>query len=107
MCCSKNFIKRVFPFFLTFAVGLFVASFFITIAAPSLRFPLRGERYRHQQQDRLMQIEIERLRDENLRLKSEATGKEDLSDASNLSDAVPAPPMPPMPPPAPTKDFRK
>ena len=37
MCC-KGFFKRIVPFFLTFAVGLFIASFFVTIAAPNFQF---------------------------------------------------------------------
>jgi len=76
MCC-KGFIKRVVPFFLTFAVGLFIASFFVTIAAPSFQMPNRGWRKNHRQYDRQRELEIQRLREENLRLKSEAQLKFD------------------------------
>jgi hypothetical protein len=34
----KGLFKRVVPFFLTFALGLLVASFFVTVAAPSFNF---------------------------------------------------------------------
>ena len=75
--CSKNFIKRIVPFFLTFAVGLFIASFFITLSAPTFRFPFRGgERFRrHQQNDRMMELENQRLREENERLKADSEAK--------------------------------
>lgn len=76
MCC-KGFAKRVLPFFLTFAVGLFIASFFVTIAAPSFQFPNRGWRKNHRQYDRQREIEIQRLREENMRLKTEAQQRYD------------------------------
>ena len=65
MCSSKGFIRRMLPFFATFAVGLFIASFFVNISAP--RFG-RG-RWMRQEYQR-MQAENERLRSENLRLKN-------------------------------------
>ncbi len=76
MCC-KGFVKRVLPFFLTFAVGLFIASFFMTIAAPTFQFQNRGWRRNHRQYDRQRELEIQRLREENMRLKSEAQLKVD------------------------------
>jgi hypothetical protein len=39
MCC-KGILKRVLPFFLTLAVGLFIASFFVDLT-PRLNFPER------------------------------------------------------------------
>lgn len=66
MCC-KGFMKRVLPFFLAFSLGLFIASFFVTIAAPNFKFN-RGWR-RHQQYDQKMEFENQRLREENSRLK--------------------------------------
>ncbi len=76
MCC-KGFVKRIVPFFLTFAVGLFIASFFVTVVAPSLKIPNRGWRRNHRQYDRQMELENQRLRDENLRLRNEAQQKFD------------------------------
>ncbi len=70
MCC-KGFVKRIVPFFLTFAVGLFIASFFVTIAAPNFSFPMRGEHRRHLERDRMMQFENQRLSDENARLREQ------------------------------------
>lgn len=107
MCC-KGFFKRVFPFFLTFAVGLFIASFFVTIAAPSFRFPMRGERRRHIERDRMMQFENKKLSEENLRLKQQL---EDTSKANvkNLkyNYELDVPPVPLMPPPAPMPYSRR
>src|SRR5258706_15068168 len=64
---SKGFIRRVLPFFATFAVGLFIASFFVSVGAPQFRG--RGwERHRRFEQ---LQIENEELRNENLRVRNE------------------------------------
>ncbi len=113
--CGKVFIKRVLPFFLTFSVGLFIASFFVSIAAPKFEFN-RGWR-KHRQYDRMMESENRRLKVENARLKAESQLKlksfsgtfemdgnrsvkriekmEATFDADSLNDLVPPPP--PMP----------
>lgn len=96
MCC-KGFAKRILPFLLTFAVGLFIASFFVSIAAPSFQFPNRSSRRNHKEQDRLRELEIQRLRDENMRLRNQQALELDNADFQNLKYAVP-PPMPPAPP---------
>ena len=80
MCC-KGFIKRVVPFFLTFAVGLFIASFFVTIAAPRFEFK-RNWKKNHRQYDRQRELEIQSLREENMRLKNEAQQKVDSFSAT-------------------------
>lgn len=67
--CSKGLAKRLLPFFATFAIGLFIASFFVSVGAPGFRFHGRGWE-RHQMFERL-QIENEQLKNENLRLKNE------------------------------------
>jgi hypothetical protein len=54
MCC-KGLFKRIVPFFLTFAAGLFIASFFVTIATPNFNFRRGSNKYR----------EVHRLRIEN------------------------------------------
>lgn len=96
MCC-KGFIKRILPFFLTFAVGLFVASFFVTIAAPSFRFEGRGWS-RHQKYDRQMEIENQRLQEENYRLKRQLADRDSQEiSPSNLKFTPPSPPLPPAP----------
>lgn len=65
-----GFIKRFVPFVVALTLGLFVASFFVTISAPD--FKLKRERIRkHREYDRQREAEIQRLREENLRLKEE------------------------------------
>jgi len=62
-------LKRVAPFLLTFAAGLFIASFFVTIAAPSFNgFKRNPSRYR---EFKRMKGDIEELRREKCRLKEE------------------------------------
>ncbi len=94
MCC-KGFIKRVFPFFLTFAVGLFIASFFVSVAAPNFQFN-RGRR-NHREYDRMMESRIKQLEEQNVRLRSELSEKNDVEINAFQLD-VPLPPMPPPPP---------
>jgi hypothetical protein len=98
MSC-KGFAKRVLPFLLTFAVGLFIASFFVSIAAPNFQFPNRSSRKKHREYDRQRELEIQRLRDENLRLRNQQALVLDNADFQNLKYAVPPPP--PIAPPAP------
>ena len=69
MCCL-GFFKRFAPFFLTFAVGLFIASFFVSIAAPNFRFN-RGFNNRHRQYPQRLESENRQMREENSRLKSD------------------------------------
>ena len=101
MCC-KGFFKRIVPFFLTFAVGLFIASFFVTLAAPNLSF--RGWK-RHQQYHQMMEFENQRLNDENSRLRRQLEDT-DRSNIKNLKYSyeldVPAVPLLPPAPPAPS-----
>lgn len=68
MCC-KGFFKRVAPFFLTLAVGLFIASFFVTVAAPNFKF--RRGFNKHREYDRQKEAELRQLRIEKSRLESE------------------------------------
>jgi hypothetical protein len=95
--CGKVFIKRVLPFFLTFAVGLFIASFFVSITAPKFQFN-RGWR-KHQQYHRTMEFENQRLREENSRLKKQLADN-DLHNLNNRDFDVDfaVPPPPPLPP---------
>ncbi len=65
---SKGFFKRMLPFIATFAIGLFIASFFVSISAP--RFG-SGERHRRYHELKRLRIENEELRNESLRLRNE------------------------------------
>lgn len=103
MCC-KGFAKRVLPFFLTFAVGLFIASFFVSIAAPNFKLPARSSKKKHREYDRQREAEIKQLRERNADLERQLAEKEtDAVDFQNLKYTVPpVPPMPPAPPAPPT-----
>lgn len=90
-----DIFKRFAPFFLTFALGLFIASFFVTVTAPSFQF--KGRSYRKHEYYRVKQ-ENQRLRERNAQLEREkAIRTADL----NINLDVPPPPMPPLPPPPP------
>lgn len=61
--------KRVLPFLLTFAAGLFIASFFVSVAAPSFQFRRDGGKRRHD--CKRVKMEMQDLRQENIRLRDE------------------------------------
>ena len=110
MCCSKSFIKRLIPFFLTFALGLFVASFFVSVAAPRFRFAFDRDGFRrHEEYHHRLEFENQRLREQKALLEQQLADKSDSTDSTldEVEINVPAPPLPPMPPPAPVKNFRK
>ena len=90
----KVLIKRIAPFLATFAIGLFVAGFFVTITAP--RFQWKRS---HREYDRQLEIQNQSLREENSRLKSMQNNVSDDVDYQNLKYAVPA--LPPVAPKAP------
>jgi hypothetical protein len=94
-----SLVKRVAPFFLTFAVGLFIASFFVTVAAPNFQF--RRGFNRHRQMDRQMQMENQQLREENNRLKNRLAEAEKRDWV--LESDLDVPPPPPVPPTMPMK----
>src|SRR5688572_10397077 len=97
----KSFIKRFVPFFLTFAIGLLVASFFVSIAAPRFQFNRESRQGRYYR----MKCENERLRRENQRLERQLAERK-ASEAEFMGLDVPPPPMPPMPPLAPVAPRR-
>ncbi|MGD9562622.1 MAG: hypothetical protein AB7F88_11005 [Pyrinomonadaceae bacterium] len=89
-------LKRVVPFFLTFAAGLFIASFFINLSAPSsFNLPRRTHKHR----------EMRWLRDENRELRrANQELRRQLEEARSNSEVRfafenPVPPEPPPPPP--------
>lgn len=92
------------PFLATFAVGIFIASFFVNISAPSFRGQ-RGKRFHEMKR---LKMENEGLRNENLRLKNELESRRwagahmmrsdhDEWTSPNVELPVPLPPPPPMP----------
>lgn len=54
---TLDIVKRFAPFLLTFALGLLIASFFVSVAAPNFSNFKRGKRHQNQQ----LKIENERL----------------------------------------------
>jgi hypothetical protein len=96
--CSKGFIKRSIPFFLTLSLGLFIASFFITVAAPSFNFKNRG--WHRQQKAQKLKTQNQWLRDENLRLRKqleERDRREVMKYAFEYDSEMPPPPAPKSP----------
>ena len=94
-------LKRIIPFFLTFAAGLFIASFFINIASPSFNFPRKSHKYREMQ--RLRQ-DYERVKRENAELKQQLDEARRNTELQLHGDSdfprFEAVPLPPPPPPA-------
>jgi cell division protein FtsB len=96
--CSKKFFGRVLPFFATFLVGVFIASFFVSFGRPSFG----SRRARHFQQDQQIRLENDQLREENMRLKEQINDRQMNFDHPNFSDNDVRSLMPP-PPPLPVK----
>ena len=100
--CYIGLIKRFVPFVLTFAAGLFIASFFVSIALPNMDGLRQSRRERHSRYHREMNAEIERLNEtiRNLQDQNERLRNEQMD--SVMSDAVPPvewnAPKPPPPP---------
>jgi hypothetical protein len=91
MCCLGVF-KRVVPFLITFALGLFVASFFVSLAFPS--FPASRRQMKMRECHRV-QMNYEELQQENQRLRdelAEARAKMVRDFESDIRLAVPPPP---------------
>ncbi len=53
--CYTGLFKRIIPFALTFAAGLFLASFFVSIALPTSRSDAERRFNRHQEVQQLRQ----------------------------------------------------
>ncbi len=84
---NRAIFKRVIPFILALAVGLFVASFFVSII-PNFRFKSNACGKRHE--IRMMKQENKRLRWENEQLKMRRMNNGD--EMILLEEKVPPPP---------------
>jgi hypothetical protein len=93
-------LKRIVPFFLTFVIGLFIASFFINIATPSFSFPRRSYKFHEMQRLRDENRELRRANDELRRQMEEARRNAELGSTidSDFSNFGPPPPPPPLRP---------
>ena len=94
---NKGLLKRMLPFFATFAFGIFVASFFVSVGSTSsynsygrgkCRHEMRGLRYEYEQQ----REEIRQLREQ---LDEAQTGTTTFESELPLDVTVPLPPPPP------------
>ncbi len=95
-------LKRILPFALTFASGLFIASFFVSVGMPAF-----GTRHRENRRNeaRELQIEVQQLRKEKCNLRREmhemrmsvGNGVGVMDDLSEF-EPVPAPPIAPAAP---------
>lgn len=89
---SKKFFVRLLPFIATFLVGVFIASFFVTLGRPGRV----GHRHRHYEKDRQIRMERDQYREENIRLKEllndrQMNGDRYFSD-SEIQGLLPPPP---------------
>ena len=91
----KGIFKRFLPFLLTFAAGLFLASFFVSVALPTFERPQRSNR--RFGECRRMQAENELLRNENERMRSQLEFH-NMAEHPSMTLEVPAPPPPPRAP---------
>lgn len=98
----KGVLKRVLPFFLTFAAGLFIASFFVSITTPSFSFPRKSYKHREMQRLRIENQELKKSNCELRRQLEEARGNSETKIAVDgqlpLEFNVPPPPPPPAAP---------
>ena len=92
----KGVLTRVLPFFLAFAAGLFIASFFITIATPSFNFPRKANKCHETRQ---LRSELERVRRENTELRRQLDEAGMNASWTNTPGFEPSAPPPPPPPP--------
>ena len=93
----KGVLKRVLPFFLTFAAGLFIASFFVSIAAPSFNFPRRSHKYREMHRLRMENQDLRRSNSELRRQVEDARRNAEVMPSADFDFYVPPPPPPPAP----------
>jgi predicted PurR-regulated permease PerM len=93
-------VKRFAPFLLTFALGLLIASFFVSVAAPDFSNFKRGKRHQNQylkNENERLQNRINYLERRNAQLESEKLNADSDFDETFLT-VPPPPPAPPAPP---------
>ena len=98
--CNKGWVKRGLPFLATFALGIFIASFFVSIGP---RTGFREHRMRHFEEMQRLRMENDELRQENLRLRNRLDLTSSDADIENVLplDEDTSGFLPPPPPPAP------
>ena len=61
---NLSLVKRIVPFVLAIALGLFVASFFVTVGFPKVKFERSSSRYKRAEEMRRIQVERNALQQE-------------------------------------------
>jgi hypothetical protein len=94
-----SWIKRFVPFLLAFVLGLFVASFFVSVGLPKFNNYERRGWKRHSEYNCRMRYERDNLR---FQLESQRRENERMRDSIRVNrdfdiDALPLPPVPPPP----------
>lgn len=98
-----GFLKRILSFALTFAGGLFIASFFVPVGMPAF-----GTRHRENRRNeaRELRVEVQQLRKEKCNLRREmdemrlnsANWESGMEDSGEFELPVPPPPIPSVAP---------
>ncbi|MFN0140020.1 MAG: hypothetical protein ACKVQW_08020 [Pyrinomonadaceae bacterium] len=68
-----DLLKRALPFFATLVIGVFIASFFVDLSGP--RFG-RGWKAKRCHQAKMLRLDNEELKNENLRLRNQLESME-------------------------------
>ncbi len=90
----KTFLKRIVPFAATFILGLFVASFFVTLSVPRLQFNRNYHRHYKYNERHQLRLENQRLREE---LRIQQMKMADKQHAADFDVELLVPPPPPLP----------
>jgi hypothetical protein len=91
-----NLLKRFIPFALTLALGLFIASFFVTLS-PTFRIRGRQNSWRNQSEINRLRMENESLKMENDQLKIKKWSKVEAEKIPYFDEVPAVPPMPVKP----------
>lgn len=95
---GKGLLKRLLPFFATFAFGLLVASFFVSVAAPNLTFRRSWQKDKDYRGCRLMERQSRREERRFKKMKAEREARQNTEFNGDIYELVPPPPpLPPAP----------
>jgi len=99
--CNTGWLKRMLPFLAAFTLGVFIASFFVSVGP---RFGLNDRRMKRFQEMQRLRFENDQLREENDRLRNNL-GQRGMDSGDQYHSWTPesldAPLPPPLPRPAP------
>ena len=91
-------LKRVLPFFVTLAIGLFIASFFVDLAPTPFKFDRGMRRFREFQELKMENMELrnrcQQLQEQNEQLRSSQSMRDQIENwpKKNSVDTLPPPP---------------